>query len=217
MKKSVAKCLVLFFASLLVLLLVQEILTTMEQVSNVFSSVEFSEVKNGLYESSIFLVAVKTVKNLKPLLLDYYCNCTKKFSTSYGDDLKLHQPCKQFSGPFPNDINYVRKETMSNSTFFLLTLIECPMDFERGEFIHVLCHFPESNILATTTFPLNFDQGVQALADTKLGMMFADKYFKTRPQKLLSGGQKILFKLSSQVFEVRKFCFRNSADVKREN
>ena len=192
MNKIVANCLVLFFAGILALLLVQEILTVVQKVSQVLSSVEFTEVKNGVYESSIFGIVIKTVQHLRPLLLDEYCKCSVKSFKIEGTS----KPCKSISAPIPNNPIFM-KETMINSSHFYVTLIEGPMNFERGEILHVSCYFPAPNTLGTAIYPLNFDRGVKLLSDVKSAALFFDKYLKTRPQTILSGGQKILFKLHS--------------------
>ena len=57
MKKSLALVLVLSFSGMVTALVIQSILELLADISNKPSSVSFEEIENGIYDSSVLLVA----------------------------------------------------------------------------------------------------------------------------------------------------------------
>ena len=197
MNKTAAKLLVVFFASLLVLLLVYEILTLSESVTQTLSSVEFNQVENGLYERSVFGISAKIVETSQPVFLENDCTCTVELHQA--KDHSKH--CKIWSAPFPSDPNYVSEALLTKTPFLSVSSIEGPVNFKMGELLRITCLTEQRANFGIMSLPMTLEYMLNVMSDPTKAVEFFDKYFKTRPQRILSGGQNILMKLRSMHFQ----------------
>ena len=200
MEKTTAKILVMFFGSLLVLLLTHEIYTLVLSITDILSSVEFNQVENGFYESIVLAVSAKTIKSSQPILLETSCNCSVELHNTDVNSRK----CRIFSAPFPSDPNYIIKTILTNSTYLSASAIEGPRDFGKGEFMRMTCSTEDYANFGILILPLTFDRTFELLSHTDTAVQFFDTHFRTRPQRILSGGQNILITMSSLIMQDQK-------------
>ena len=93
MNKTMAKVLLSFFAILIAFLLAENIISVVDQISTVYSSLLYQKVEIGRYDSSIFLLTGFGLPNLEVISLQTVCKCSRKFHESP----EVSKPCRSFT------------------------------------------------------------------------------------------------------------------------
>ena len=198
MQKLAARCLVGFFGFLLAFLFVQDVLTIVNEIHTICSSLEYEKLDNGFYDSTIVVVSASHASEMGQTVdLLNHCSCSKTFHRIPNKT----ETCNIDSFDY-YDVNIPNKlaiNTSGNSKPFRYSVIESPRDFTNGENIKLSCSSDFELLFTYIFLPITYESITHFENDGHIGEFF-DGHFASRPKVIVSGGQSILIKLESTVF-----------------
>ena len=205
MNKIMRVLLLVCFGSSLCFLLLRDFFSAVAELSVPVSVLEYPEVENGVYDSSVigFSLDMASDPHAGNLDISNYCNCSSRLMKNRSEN----RNCSQIATLFP--LQYVDNGGNVRTSFNSLLFVEAPKDFGRCELIVIKCEPPVKSILWFQTIPITWNDFVAVVANHSEAIEMYERHFDSRPQLQTPGGHKILVKLSEQRFEDRDGVMRD--------
>ena len=197
MKKPLAITFVVICGVLLGGIVVQDVLSVLEEVTTDFSVMEFEETPNGSYAGSILIITAYDMSASMEFTVPFlhYCNCSRKY---FEDGRREESECRLVQ------ISALYDTLLKNGTVIKLktttVLVENPQSFRRQESLSMECATPEIFLFSFITLPIPFDSIFALMQDLDAGIEYFETHFFSRPYTYLSSGRFSLIQLSEKQF-----------------